>query len=80
MIRTQNSSGRTRGTDHMTMAALPGPSRTPVCSAAHTGGYTSVRNQAIVRRVMRMDEGEGYVLSGKTGWARQDLRKLGALP
>jgi beta-lactamase class D len=31
----------------------------------------SQRSQRIVRRVMRMDEGEGYVLSGKTGWARQ---------
>lgn len=32
----------------------------------------SARNQAIVRKVMRMEEGEGYVLSGKTGWARQN--------
>jgi beta-lactamase class D len=32
----------------------------------------SPRSQAIVRRVMRMEEGDGYVLSGKTGWARSE--------
>jgi beta-lactamase class D len=31
----------------------------------------SERSQAIVRRVMWMEEGDGYVLRGKTGWARQ---------
>lgn len=32
----------------------------------------SERSQDIVRRVMRMEEGEGYLLAGKTGWARAD--------
>jgi beta-lactamase class D len=31
----------------------------------------SERSQAIVKRVMRMEEGDGYVLRGKTGWARR---------
>jgi beta-lactamase class D len=31
----------------------------------------SERSQAIVKRVMVMEEGDGYVLRGKTGWARQ---------
>jgi beta-lactamase class D len=31
----------------------------------------SARSQEIVRRVMRMEEGEGWSLSGKTGWARE---------
>jgi beta-lactamase class D len=31
----------------------------------------SERSQAIVKRVMLMEEGDGYVLRGKTGWARQ---------
>jgi beta-lactamase class D len=31
----------------------------------------SERSQEIVRRVMLMEEGEGYVLRGKTGWARE---------
>jgi beta-lactamase class D len=31
----------------------------------------SERSQEIVRRVMLMEEAEGYVLRGKTGWARQ---------
>jgi beta-lactamase class D len=31
----------------------------------------SRRNQDIVKRVMLMEEGDGYVLRGKTGWARQ---------
>jgi beta-lactamase class D len=31
----------------------------------------SGRSQAIVKRVMLMEQGDGYVLRGKTGWARQ---------
>jgi beta-lactamase class D len=31
----------------------------------------SERSRAIVTRVMLMEEGDGYVLRGKTGWARQ---------
>lgn len=32
----------------------------------------SERSQAIVRRIMWMEEGEGYLLRGKTGWAVSD--------
>jgi beta-lactamase class D len=39
----------------------------------HAGSLPfSTRTQETVRRIMRMEEGDGHVLSGKTGWARQD--------
>lgn len=39
----------------------------------------SERSQDIVRRIMRMEQGEGYVLRGKTGWAWHDRVNYGWL-
>jgi beta-lactamase class D len=39
----------------------------------------SPRSQEIVKRIMLMEEGDGYVLRGKTGWARLDGSNYGWL-